>query len=89
MEDMFEVVNDNGVLKAKHVISGAFAEDGLIRPVQLKNAFENNELLVVNENNRVRRMNLNEVVKKKASALAVSIIDALSYKFAICYFLLS
>jgi len=79
MEDMFEVVNDNGVLKAKHVISGAFAEDGLIRPIQLKNAFDNNELLVVSENNRVKRVNPNEVVKKKASVLAEA-FDASSIK---------
>lgn len=56
MNNVFEPVRVKGRLMAKNVKSGEFAPRNLIREIQLKNAEENGQLLMVSATGRVTRI---------------------------------
>jgi hypothetical protein len=79
MIKMFKVVTVQGKLVAKDVNSGEIAPNGHIREVQLRNAFKNNEMLVLAPNGRVTRMPNTETLasqpvssKKSFSSIATT-----------------
>jgi Cdc6-like AAA superfamily ATPase len=56
MMNVFEPVRIKGKLFGKNVTSGAIAEKGLIRDIQLRNAEKNREVLFVSSTGRVTRL---------------------------------
>jgi len=57
MTNLFQVEKLQGVLVAKCVETGAIAPDGLIRDIQIKNAYKNSEILAVDPaTGRVNRL---------------------------------
>jgi hypothetical protein len=56
MQGMFKVVKMGKQLVAKHVATGEIAPAGLIREVQLRNAFRTGEMLLVSATGRVNRV---------------------------------
>lgn len=67
MLNVFEPVRVKGKLFAKNVKTGEFAPKDAIRPVQLRNAEANKEVLVVSGSGRVTRMSRKEAGATPAS----------------------
>jgi hypothetical protein len=67
MLNVFEPVRVKGKLFAKNVKTGEFAPKDAIRPVQLRNAEANREVLVVSGSGRVTRMSRKEAGTAPAS----------------------